>query len=55
MSRSHVLCRLKLSLTNECNELGTHKGVVSRVGGGMGYHLSIAQEDIRREFSCVLV
>ena len=55
MSSSHGPCRLKLSPTNECNELGLLNGVLLRVGGEMGHHLYIAQVDILRESWCVVV
>ena len=46
MSRSHGLCRLKISQKNECNELSLPKGVLLMVGDGMGWYRSIAQVDI---------
>ena len=55
MSRSHGLCQLKLAPTNECYEISLLKGVLLRVSGGMGSHLSIAQEDIWRDSWCVLI
>ena len=55
MSSSHGLCRLKLAPTNEYNILSVLKGVLLRVGGGMGRHISIAQVDIWSESWCVLM
>ena len=46
---------VKDSPTNECNEQCLLKGVLLRVSGGMGSHLSIAQEDIWRDSWCVLI
>ena len=55
MLRSHCLCRLKLVPTNELNELGLPKGVLLRVGGGMGHHLCNTRVGIWRESWCVHV
>ena len=37
------------------NELGYIKGVLLRIGGGMGHYLEIAQVDIYGRSWCVLV
>ena len=52
MYSCHGLCRLKLARTNEYNILSVLKGVLLRVGDGMGRHISIAEVDILRESVC---
>ena len=55
MLRSHGLCRLNISPTNECDELSLPKGVLLRLGGGMGCRLCIAQVGIWKEFWYIFI